>query len=336
MLISALFALATGAPALEPSAVAEEPIEEVVVTGEFPGPGMWKVTRPESSPGHVLWILGAQPPLPKKMKWRTHQVEAVTLSAQEILQDSGVDLEPDEKIGVFRGLSLLPAALKARKNPDESKLVDQLPPDLYQRWLSLKKKYLGSDGGVEKFRPIFAAVKLRREAVEDLGLREQGMVWDVVGKLAKKHKIKVTNPDLQLGFRTDDLKAKIKEFAREELPDTECFAMTLDYIDALAHNDTQRRAHAWATADLAELESLPPLPNPDLACAMAVMSSQVAQELVPPDLREQLFALWMDAAAKALAANETTLAIVPLGKLTREGGYLDSLRAKGYTIEAPK
>jgi hypothetical protein len=39
---------------------------------------------------------------------------------------------------------------------------------------------------------------------------------------------------------------------------------------------------------------------------------------------------------KSLSANETTLAIVPLGKLTRKGGYLERLRARGYQIEAPK
>jgi hypothetical protein len=44
----------------------------------------------------------------------------------------------------------------------------------------------------------------------------------------------------------------------------------------------------------------------------------------------------MDAAAKSLGANQTTLAIVPLAKLTRAGGYLERLRARGYSIEAPK
>ena len=40
-----------------------EPLEEVVVTGEFPGPGMWKVTRADDAAGHVLWIVGEPPPL---------------------------------------------------------------------------------------------------------------------------------------------------------------------------------------------------------------------------------------------------------------------------------
>ncbi len=54
------------------------------------------------------------------MKWKSRDVEAVAVSAQEILLDAGVSMEPDERIGVFKGLSLLPAALKARKNPEEA------------------------------------------------------------------------------------------------------------------------------------------------------------------------------------------------------------------------
>src|SRR6185503_20999062 len=134
---------------------AEEPVEEVVVTGEFPGPGMWRVTRPGDVAGHEMWIVGDPPPLPKRMKWKAREVESVALRAQEILQDASVRMDPDEKIGLFRGLS-------------------QLPPELYARWLVQKKRYLGSDSGIEKWRPIFAADKLRREAFDELDLRESG------------------------------------------------------------------------------------------------------------------------------------------------------------------
>ena len=68
---------------------------------------------------------------------------------------------------------------------------------------------------------------------------------------------------------------------------------------------------------------------------MAVLSSQVAREVVPADIREQVHALWLEAAEKSLAQNSTTFAIVPFVKLTRADGYLEMLRAKGYLIEAP-
>lgn len=312
------------------------PLEEVVVTGEYPGPGMWKITRPGDD-AHVMWIVGEPPPLPKRMQWKSRDVEAVAQRSQEILRDATVSMEPDEKIGLFRGLSLLPAALKARKNPEGATLREHVPPELYARWLVQKKRYLGRDGGVEDFRPIFAADKLRRAAFDDLGLRDSGMVWDVVGKLAKKRKIPVTTPTIKFTFHTREIKEKLREFSRESLPDTECFASTLDLTEALSDTTTEaRRARAWATADLATLESLPPLPNPYVPCAMALLSSEPAKQLIPSDIREQIYASWTEAAVKSLGANETTLAIVPLAKLTRDGGYLARLREKGYVVEPPK
>jgi TraB/PrgY/gumN family len=318
-------------------APADPPLEEVVVTGEFPGPGMWKITRPGDAAGHELWIVGDPPPLPKRLKWKSRDVESVALRAQEILLDATVRVDPDEKIGLFRGLSLLPAALKARKNPDDTTLKEHLPPDLYARWLVQKKRYLGSDSAVEKWRPIFAAGKLKDEAFADLGLRDRGMVWEVVGKVAKKNKIKTTTPDLHFTVHTDDLKSKIREFAREPLADTQCFAATLDLTEAVADSATEeRRARAWATADLATLASLPPLPNPFVPCAVAVLGSQVAKEIIPGDIREQIYRQWIEAADHALAVNQITLAIVPMEKLMREGGYLERLRARGFEIETPQ
>ncbi len=314
----------------------DTPLEEIVVTGEYPGPGMWKVTRPGDD-SHVLWIIGDPPPLPKRMKWKSRDVEAVAERSQEILRDATLAMEPDEKIGLFRGLSLLPSAMKARKNPDDATLKDQVPPDLYARWLVQKKRFLGHDSGVEDFRPIVAADKLRKAALEDLGLRDSGMVWEVVGKLAKKQNIPVTTPTITFMFHTREIKDKLKEFQHEALPDTECFARTLDLTEALSDTATEaRRAQAWATADLATLESLPPLPNAWVPCAMALMSATAAKELIPADIREQIYVSWTEAAVKALSTNATTLAIAPLSKLTREGGYLARLRERGFVIEPPK
>jgi hypothetical protein len=37
-------------------------------------------------------------------------------------------LKPDKKVGVFRMLTLVPAALRLRKNPGKAKLKELLPP----------------------------------------------------------------------------------------------------------------------------------------------------------------------------------------------------------------
>ena len=329
----ALAAIGAQAPA---TAQDVEPLDEVVVSGEYPGPGLWKITRADDASGHVMWIVGEPPPLPKRMKWKSKDIEAVALGAQEILRDSAVRMDADEKIGFFRGITLLPAILEARRNPDDAKLKDLVPAEMYARWLVQKKRYLGRETGVESWRPLFAADKLRKAAFDDLKLREGGTVWEVIGKLAEKHKIKVTTPLLRYTFKRSEVRTKLKEFSRESLPDVECFGTMLDLTEALADRETQAaRAHAWAIGDHEALARFPVLPSPYLPCAMAVLSSQVAREVIPADIREQVHALWLDAAEKSLAANPTTLAIVPFVKLTRAGGYLEMLRAKGYLIEAP-
>jgi hypothetical protein len=332
VVLSLIVGVAQAQPAPE-----ETPLEEVVVNGEFPGPGMWKVTRANDTGGHTLWIIGDPPPLPKRIQWKSKSVEAVVAGAQEILRDSSVTMKPDEEIGLFRGLSLLPAVLKARKNPEDGRLKDLLPPDLYARWQVQKRLYLGRESSVEEWRPIFAADKLRKGAYDELKLRDNGMVWEVVGKLAKRHKIPVTTPTINYTIKRAEIRAKIKEFSRESLSDVECFATTLDLTEALSNRETEAsRARAWATGDLSTLAALPPLPSPSLPCVMAVMSSQVAREVIPADIREQLGSLWINAAEKSIAANQTTFAIVPLVKLMRDDGYLAALRTRGYSIDAPQ
>jgi hypothetical protein len=324
-------------PALAQDPPAEPLLDEVVVTGEFPGPGMWKVTRPGDADGHVLWIVGDPWWLPKRLKWKSRDIEATVAASQEILADSGVNLAADEKVGFFRGMTLVPAALKARHNPDDAKLADVLPPDVYARWLVQKKLYLGRESGVESWRPLFAADKLRRAAFKDLKLRNNSAVWEVVGPLARQHKIAVTSPQLKLTFKRSELRDRIKQFARESLADVECFETTVALAEALGNADVEAaRARAWATGDLAALSALPELPSPYLPCIMAVMSAQVARDLVPADVADQVLALWIEAAGKGLAGNQSTFAVVPFGKLTRAGGYLDALRNKGYLVEAPQ
>jgi hypothetical protein len=283
-----------------------------------------------------LWILGDSPPLPKGMSWKSAQVEAVLRASQELLLDSSVAITLDEKVGVFRGMSLVPAALRARKNPDGVKLVDLLPADVYRRWLVQKKRYLGYEAGIENWRPIFAAEKLRKVAIRKLKLRSP--VGEVIGKLVAELGIKRTVPLKKFVMKTDELRTNLKRFAREPLADAECFEVTLQLTEALSDAALQSaRARAWASADLAGLSELPPLANPSLPCFLAMASSSVGQELVPADLRAQVQAAWIDAAMQSLANNVSTLAVVPLRKLLDEQeGYLTLLRARGYSVEAPR
>jgi len=333
--LTILLVLASGLnPDISQAQTSEEPLEEIIVAGEFAGPGMWQVTHPDH-PGHTLWIVGEPPLLPMGMRFRSQQVTHVASESQEILMQTGLGLKPDEKIGVFRMLTLVPAAMKLRKNPGKATLQELIPPDTYARWLVQKKLYLGRDSGVEKMRPFLVAEKLHDAAIKELQLGYGGS-WAEVWNLVHKKKIPVTNPTLEFIFKTDDLRGQIKAASREKLADEECFARTVELTEALSNKQVEdARARAWATGDLAKLQELPPLPDRDSSCTQAVVSALAMTTPVPADVREQMDELWFAAAGKAFTKNESTLAFMAMSALLGEHGYLERLRKRGYEILAP-
>ena len=149
----------------------------VVVSGVQPGPGLWQV---RNSQGHTLWILGTVSPLPAKLDWRADEVQAVIASAQEVLGPPGWTLDAD--VGFFRGLTLVPSAMKAARDPQGRTLREVLPPDLYARWEVLKQRHIGRDNGIEKDRPLVAATQLYAAALKDVGLGRSSPVSRITEK----------------------------------------------------------------------------------------------------------------------------------------------------------
>ncbi|MGH8173547.1 MAG: TraB/GumN family protein, partial [Rhodanobacteraceae bacterium] len=98
-------------PAPAPAGATAE-LETIVVSGEQPGPGLWKV----SSNDHVLWILGTLSPLPKGMAWRAKEVENTIANSQVVLDPPRIDVKTD--VGFFGKLRLLPTLIGVRDNPD--------------------------------------------------------------------------------------------------------------------------------------------------------------------------------------------------------------------------
>jgi len=300
-------------------------LDVMMVTGEQPGPGLWKVSRD----GHVLWILGTISPLPRKLEWYSLPVERVIRDSAEIIVEPTVKLDAD--IGYFRTMLLIPSLLGARKNPDGATLKEVLPADLYARWLPLKAKYLGRDAGVEKWRPIFAAQELYSEAIKDFGMSMESLVRPVVEDAAKRYKIPITRP--RIAVKLNDPKAAIKQFSGSRLADGDCFAKTMLRLET--DLDAMRaRANAWAVGDLEALRQLP-YSDQNAACREAIMSAAVVQERGMQDLRQRSATAWLQAVEAALANNATSFATLPMAEILKPDGYIASLRAKGYEIEAP-
>jgi len=306
---------------------ADEALEEVLVTGQQPGPGLWKVTRPADPNGHVLWILGNYSPLPKKMTWRSTELAAVLSASQAVLAPVSVSASA----GPLGGITLLPSLIGVRRNPDDKRLQEVVPADLYARWLPLKARYLGNDDDVDGWRPIFAAQELYRAALKKNDLVPYDGVWPAVEKLARKARVPIMEPEIEL--KVEKARAAIKEFKSLPLDDVECFARTLQRLESDV--DLMReRANAWAVGDVARLKKLAPVERAS-ACIGVMLESSFMRERGYGDVLERVRTAWVDAAEKSLASNASTVAVLSVDEILKPDGYVAQLRKKGYVVEDP-
>ncbi|GAA0723342.1 TraB/GumN family protein [Dokdonella soli] len=312
--------------ASESSAIASvTQLDTLVVSGVQPGPGMWKVSKGD----HVLWVLGTLSPLPKKIEWQAHEVEAAIAQSQEVLASPEVAVSAN--VGFFGQLALLPSLIGIRKNPDDASLEQVVPPELYARWSVLKGKYIGRSNKVEKWRPIFAALELYEAALEKAGLADSGIVQKKVKAAAKRAHVVTTTPRVELVI--DEPKATLKEFKSTPLNDLDCFRKTLDRIDTDLGTMTAR-ANAWATGDLDALRKLP-YTDQMTACRAAITEANLARKRGMTDVDTRIEKAWLDAASAALVKNQVTFAMLPIRHLLAADGYLSRLRTQGYAVEEP-
>lgn len=326
-LLAAVFPIAAqeSAPAPTDAAPASptRTLDTVVVAGVVPGPGLWRLSKGD----HELWILGTLQPLPKKMQWVGREVEQRIGAAQEVLLPASAEM----RIGGLAALALLPSLPGLRNNPDGATLAEVLPPDLLERWRAQALRYLGDDHAHEKRRPLFAAEDLYNAALDHSGLVRDATVTERVLKVAKRAKVTVTRPAIQLTLEKP--RRAVKDFKRARLDDLACLRQTLDRVETDLHV-MRERADAWAYGDLDALAALP-FVEQQSACDDAILAAQWAQSNGIENLRPRLRELWLGAARNALANNTETFALLPLAEIQRGDGLVAALQAEGYRLVPP-
>ena len=313
--------LCLGVAPLAPAA--EEPLDELVVSGEQPGPGLWQVRHAD----HTLYILGTLSPLPAKMRWKSTEVEALVARSQLVIAPISVKAG----IGFFQGVRLLPSVLRARELPKGESLASMLPPALYARWTPQKQRYLGSSDRTEHWRPMFAGGELYDKALERSQLDRRNEVWPIVERAARRHDVTVRRPQVQLAI--DDPKGMIRDFT--QMPrgaDVECFESLLTRVERELPL-LRQRANAWSTGDVETLRHLP-LDDAESKCLGAATSTPRMAREYAEGLR-RVRQDWVLAAEGALLRNASSVAVVPLRELFATDGLLAQLRARGYAIVEP-
>ena len=167
-------------PVLAQEAAAYAP-EQVLVVGQRPGPGLWKVSRDD----HVLWVFGTYAPLPEKMQWRSREVETIIAQSQELPRAPGMALSVGW-MDTLNILTALPSLIGAGKNVNGERLQEVVPADVHLRWTALRAKYIGNDDSGESLRPIFAASMLIDKAIAISGLTNATQIEKRIEAIAKK------------------------------------------------------------------------------------------------------------------------------------------------------
>ena len=308
-------------------------LEKMIVSGEQPGPGMWKVSKGN----HVLWIVGTQTPVPQKMIWRAKGLEAIVAQSQQVIAEPSIAISI-KQIGYFRALTMLPSAMQVRKNPDDAMLKDIVPAGLYARWQVVRDKYIDQynltdeENDIERWRPMFAALELYRKAINKSGLTSASPVWPVIRNAANKHKVKITEVKFEPAI--NDPRGALKELRASRLADIDCFAKTIERIETdLAA--MRIRANAWATGDIDAIRKLPAT-DQRAACEAAIRDASFMKTLGTQNLPAQVENMWLAAAEAALKNDAVALAILPIGRLVATDGYLAKLKARGYAVEEPE
>lgn len=302
-----------------PATSAEEPaLEEVTIVGEQAGPGLWKVRNGE----RTLYILGTLSPLPKKLQWRSREVESVMARADRFIPASG-DVSVD--VGPIRAVQLFMQYRKLRGNDDKQTLDAVLPPELYERFEALREKYAPRERGLGKLRPVLAAGELWREGIDRSGLTLRNDVNRNIEKLAKKAKV----PIVKAKLRIDDPRGTLAEVGEIPLArEIACMSATLDRLETdLAA--ARERARAWSVGDVEILRSPSLLQQQDACWSALLTSPKIAA------IRRDFDRSWMELAVESLERYDTTLAVVPIIELFKRDGIVAMMRARGYTVEEP-
>lgn len=346
-----LAAASSGAQSRDTAAPADAApfIEEILITGEQPGPALWSATRD----GKTLWILGMHAPLPAKMSWRSREVESRIAESQVVVR--WVQLETDIEAGFFARLAAAPAVMAAGDNPRGVNLKDRVAPEAYAQWQRLEQKYISRRGNsVEKLRPAFAASALRSQAMIETGLsspKPGAVVWPAVQRLAKKHKARILEPEVRMSIQVDKPREVIRRFREAELGDAECFAKSLARLEEdLVVMKTHARA--WASGDLEVLRNLPP-PDPTLDCEQLLrtlmLNGSLLEQLDTPGSADKAVRarleferglgavndVWVSTVEDALRDHSSVFALVPLGTLFDANGPLRTLRERGFVVVEP-
>lgn len=298
-----------------PAEVAVTTSDDVVITGEWPGPRLWRIRDADTT----IYVLGTVSPLQKGLKWKSRDLAAALPSISR-----GLSGTPNIKISLVDVATMAFTRRDAVRNPDDGRLSALLDPATKAQYESLRASLDIKPKEIENWRPYIAGGILLDKAISKVGLTSRVNIDDQALDILRKKGVKVRSISQLAG------KPLIKTL-NDMKPGTDvpCFKAQL----ASAQNSVglmRQRADAWAKGQAEKLRALPP-PGDANACLAALQAGGVPAET----LQEKILVDWVGAIKTELAKPGGVLAVGPIEAFDAPGGVFDRLRALGIVVEAP-
>ena len=298
-----------------------KPIEEVVVNGRRPGPPLWRIENGDNT----LWVFALVSPMPKTFEWDSKSIEHVLSGSQEyfplIEKKVGASiLNPIKAIGMVRRFN------KLKKIPDDRTLKDYLSSETYDKFLTLKTRYLPTEKKLDSLTPLFVAEQLYKGAKREYGLIEPRKISKTIDKLAKRNKLEITKIKVGEKIESKPLLDALENLSAAE--HARCLSSVMNTLD----NEIEsliNYALLWVEGDQKALvnNSQPRMQD---SCADFFMRSEQAQRILSKSEE-----LWLNATEEALENNSSSFAVLELHQVIEPKGLLSQLSARGYKIVGP-
>jgi uncharacterized protein YbaP (TraB family) len=204
-------------------------------------------------------------------------------------------------------------------------LKDVIPAGLYGRVMTLVSRYDAGDHKIERLKPIFAALRLYRQALDFAYLAPGNQAQDEVIRLAHKRGVPILQSKLKIE-EPRDLLAQIGQLPHDA--QVNCLEAVVERLET-GMEPMKQEAAAWAMGDVASLRQLMVPKTMDVCTAAVSLSSQTRQ------LIDDANNGWDHQVDLALANNRSTLALKPIHELIGTRGILAAFKAKGYDVEGP-
>lgn len=279
-------------------------VEELVVMGRLPGPAWWTVSDSDTT----VYVLGAPTLAPKHMAWDRTVFDRRLAGANLVIapfQDVRVTVT-----GVFG------AAFNYLRLRSGGPFEETLDGAARGRFVAARTRLGEPAKRYATSNPLAAGLILATDYRERSGLTTSDPT-KLIKLLAGRARVKVAQRSYDLGPLMGAVLRTSPAAGRA------CFDEVLQQVEA-GPGITLAAAKAWADGDVRGA-----LANERTyeRCIAQVPGAQAFDARVKADLVGDI--------EKALKTPGHAIAVVPLRTLLAQGGVLDQLRAKGFTVKTP-